>query len=96
MMQSRTSELVDQVGQKTPRNKAWEEKVAQVNEEGLRELQGNMKHNDIYTLEIPEEEGEEPAIVNLFQTLMRANFLLDEPNNSYMAGNTVGLKEVHV
>ena len=42
------------------------------NEEGLRELQNNMKHNNIHIIEIQEGE-EEQGIDNLFEKLMTEN-----------------------
>ena len=43
------------------------------NEERLREMQDNMKHNNIHIIGIP--EGEEPqGIENLFEKVMMENF----------------------
>ena len=44
------------------------------NEEGLREMQDNMKHNNIHIIEIPEGEEEEQGIENLFEKVMMENF----------------------
>ena len=41
------------------------------NEEGLREIQDNMNHNNI---RIPEGEEEEQGIENLFEKVMMENF----------------------
>ena len=43
------------------------------NEEGLRELQDNMKHNNIHIIGISEEE-EEQRIENLFEKVITENF----------------------
>ena len=45
------------------------------NEEGLRELQNNMKRNNICIIGIPEGEEEEQGIENLFEKVMMENFL---------------------
>ena len=44
------------------------------NENILRELQDNMKHNDILIIGIPEGEEEEQWIESLFEKLMMENF----------------------
>ena len=45
------------------------------NEEALREMQDNMKHNNIHIIGIKEgEEEEEQGIENLFEKLMMENF----------------------
>ena len=44
------------------------------NEEGLREMQGNMKHNNICIIGIPEGEEEEQGIENLFEKVTMENF----------------------
>ena len=49
------------------------EKSLRKNEEGLREMQDNMKHNNIRIVGIPEEE-EEQGIENLFEKVMMENF----------------------
>ena len=43
-------------------------------EEGLREMQDNMKHNNIRIIGIPEGEEEEQGIENLFEKVMMKNF----------------------
>ena len=43
------------------------------NEEGLREMQDNMKHNNICIIGAPEGE-EEQGIQNLFEKVMMENF----------------------
>ena len=45
-----------------------------MNEEGLRERQDNMKHNNIRIIGIPEGEEEEQGIQNLFEKVMMENF----------------------
>ena len=44
------------------------------NEEGLREMQDNMKRNNIRIIGIPEGEEEEQGIENLFEKVMMENF----------------------
>ena len=44
------------------------------NEEELRELQDNMKHNNIRILGIPGGEEEEQGIEDLFEKVMMENF----------------------
>ena len=43
------------------------------NEEGLREMQDNMKHNNIHIIGIPEGQ-EEQGIENLFEKVMMENY----------------------
>ena len=49
------------------------EKRLRKNEEGIREMQDNMKHNNIRIIGIPEGE-EEQGIENLFEKVMMENF----------------------
>ena len=44
------------------------------NEEGLREMQDNMKRNNIRNIRIPEGEEEEQGIENLFEKVMMEKF----------------------
>ena len=44
------------------------------NEEGLREMQDNMKRNNIHLIGIPEGEEEEQGRENLFEKVMVENF----------------------
>ena len=51
------------------------EKRLRKNEEGLREMQDNMKRNNIHIIGIPEGgEEEEHGIENLFEKVMMENF----------------------
>ena len=50
------------------------EKKFRKNEEGLREMQDNMKRNNIHIIGIPEGEEEEQGIENLFEKVMMENF----------------------
>ena len=43
-------------------------------EESLKELQDNMKHNNIRIIRIPEGEEKEQGIENLFEKIMTENF----------------------
>ena len=61
--------------QKKKQHKEQEkEKRLRKNEEGLREIQDNMKNNNIHIIGIPEGEGEEQGIENLFEKVMMENF----------------------
>ena len=50
------------------------EKRIRKTKEGLREMQDNMKHNNIWVIGIPEGEEEEQGIENLFEKVMMENF----------------------
>ena len=50
------------------------EKRIRKNEEGLREMQDNLKRNNIRKIGIPEGEEEEQGIENLFEKVMMENF----------------------
>ena len=50
------------------------EKRLRKNEKGLREIQDNMKHNNIRIIGIPEGEEEEQGIESLFEKVMMGNF----------------------
>ena len=68
------SELEDKV-EKNIKKDQEKEKRLRKNEEGLREIQGNMKHNNIRIIGIPEGgEEEEQGIENLFEKVMMENF----------------------
>ena len=54
--------------------RARKEKRLRKNEEGLREMQDNMKRNNIRIKGIPEGEEEEQEIENRFQKVMMENF----------------------
>ena len=71
-MRGSISELEDKV-EKNTQNEQEKEKRLRKNEEGLREMQDNMKRNNIHIIGIPEEE-EEQGIENLFEKLMMENF----------------------
>ena len=59
---------------KNTQNKQEKEKRLRKNEDGLREMQDNMKHNNICIIGIPEGEEEEQGIENLFEKVMMENF----------------------
>ena len=67
------SKLEDKV-EKTTQNEQEKEKRLRKNEEGLREMQDNMKRNNIRIIGIPEREEEEQGIENLFEKVMMENF----------------------
>ena len=54
--------------------KERKEKRLRNNKEGLREMQDNIKHNNIRIIGIPEGEEEEQGIENLFEKVMMENF----------------------
>ena len=58
--------------EKNTQNEQEKEKRLRKNEEGLREMQDNMKRNNICIIGIPEEE--EQGIENLFEKVMMENF----------------------
>ena len=46
-----------------------------MSEKGLRELQDNMRHNNIHIIGTPEEEEEEQGTENLYEKVIIENFL---------------------
>ena len=52
-----------------------EETRIQKNEETLRNLQDNFKRSNIQIIAVPEGEEEEQEIENLFEQIIKANFL---------------------
>ena len=60
------SEIEDKV-EKNIQEEEEKEKRLRKNEEGLREMKDNMKHNNICIIGIPEGEEEEQGIENLFE-----------------------------
>ena len=60
--------------EKNSQNEQEKEKRPRKNEEGLREMQDHMKHNNIHIIGIPEGEEEEQGIENLFENVMMENF----------------------
>ena len=71
--EDRISELKDKV-EKNIQKEQEKEKRLRKNEEGLKEMQDNMKHNNIHTIEVPEGEEEEQGIENRFEKVMMENF----------------------
>ena len=67
------SELEDKV-EKNTQNEQEKEKRLRKNEEGLREMQDNMKWNNIRIIRIPEGEEEEQGIENLFEKVIMEDF----------------------
>ena len=67
------SELEDKVEKNTQKEQE-KEKSLRKNEEGLKEMQDNMKHNNIHIIGIPEGEEEEQGIENQFEKVMLENF----------------------
>ena len=61
-------------GRKNTENDQEKEKRLRKNEEGLREMQDNMKCNNIHIIGIAEGEQEEQGIENLFEKVMMENF----------------------
>ena len=60
--------------EKNTQNEQEKEKRLRKNEEGLREMQDNMKHNNICIIGVPEREEEEQGIENLFEKVRMENF----------------------
>ena len=71
--QDQLSELEDEVGKNT-QNEKEKEKRLRKNKEGLREMQDNMKRNNICIIWIPEGKQEEQGMENLFEKEMMENF----------------------
>ena len=67
------SKLEDKVEKNTPKEQEKEKRLRK-NEEAIREMQGNMKCNNIRIIGIPEGEEEEQGIENLFEKVMTENF----------------------
>ena len=67
-IQERISELEDKV-EKNTQNEQEKENSLRKNEEGLREMQDNMKHDNIHIIGIPEGEEEEQGI----ETCLKSN-----------------------
>ena len=59
---------------KSPRMSKKRKRGSEKNEEGFREMQDNMKRNNIHIIGIPEGEEEEQGIENLFEKVMMENF----------------------
>ena len=80
-MKSRLDEAEDRINtledkvEKNTQKEQEKEKRLRKNEEGLREIQDNMKCNNIHILGIPEGE-EQQGIENLFEKVMMENFLI--------------------
>ena len=60
--------------EKNSQKEQEKEKRLKKNEQLLRELQDNMKCNNIHIIGIPEGEEEEQGIENLFEKVMMENF----------------------
>ena len=79
-IKSRLDEAEDQISEleytveKNTQKEQEKEKRLGKNEEGLREMQDNMKRNNIHIIGIPEGEEEEQGIENLFEKTMTENF----------------------
>ena len=66
-------ELEDKLEKNTQKEQEKEKRFRK-NEEGFREMQDNMKRNNIRIIGIPEGEEEEQGIENLFEKVMMENF----------------------
>ena len=71
-VEDQISELEDKVQKIT--QKKQENKRLTKNKEVLRELQDNMKYNNIHLIGMPEAAAEEEGIENLFEKVMMENF----------------------
>ena len=67
------SELEDKVERNT-QSEQQNKKRLKKNEYSFRELQDNMKHNNIHIIGISEEEEKEQGIESLFEKIMAENF----------------------
>ena len=67
------SKLEDKVEKNTQKEQEKEKRLRK-NEEGLREMQDNMKRNNICKIRIPEGGEEEQGIENLFKKIMMEDF----------------------
>ena len=70
--EDRISELEDKVEKNTQKEQEKEKRLRK-NEQVIREMQDNMKHNNIRIIRIPEGE-EEQGIENMFEKVMIENF----------------------
>ena len=70
--EDRINELEDKAEKNTQKEQEKEKRLIK-NEEAIREMQDNMKHNNIRIIGIPEGE-EKQGIENLFQKVMMENF----------------------
>ena len=69
------NELEDKVEKNTQKEQEKEKRLRKnEEEEGLREMQDNMKCNNVRIIGIPEGEEEEQGIENLFEKVMMENF----------------------
>ena len=66
---------VDQKEERSIQPEKNEETRIQKNEERLRNLQDNFKCSNIWIIGVPEGEEEEQEIENLFENIMKENFL---------------------
>ena len=71
--EDRITELEDKI-EKNTQNEQDKEKGLRKNEEVIREMQDNMKRNNIHIIGIPAGEEEEQGIENLFEKVMMENF----------------------
>ena len=71
--EERISKLEDKVEKNTLKEQAKEKRLRK-NEEAIREMQDNMKRNNIHIIGIPEGEEEEQGVENLFEKLLMENF----------------------
>ena len=67
--------IVDQKEERNIQPEKNEETRIQKNEERLRNLQDNFKRSNIHIIGVPEGEEEEQNIENLFEQIMKENFL---------------------
>ena len=71
--EDRISELEDKV-EKNTQTEQEKEKRCRQNEEGLHEIQDNMKPNNIHIIGISEEEEREQGVENLFEKSNHGKF----------------------
>ena len=78
-IKSRLGEAEDEISEleeveKNTQNEQEKEKRLRKNEEVIREMQDNMKWNNICIIGVPEGEQEEQGIENLFEKVIMENF----------------------
>ena len=86
------TELEDKVEKNTQKEQEKEKRLRK-NEEGIREMQDNMKRNNVRIIGIPEGEEEDQGIENLFEKVMMENFLNSMRKSHPNPGNTESPKQ---
>ena len=72
--EDRISVFEDKVGENTQAEEQREKKNLKKNEESLRNILDNIKHNNIHIMGLPEGEESKQGIKNLSEEIMTENF----------------------